>query len=422
MNSNKPVFSILTLGCKVNQYDSQSIREQFLDAGWQEARKGGKADMYIVNTCTVTQKADRDSLYHVHRSYRQNPRARIVVTGCMAETEGEHLKKQPGVVLVVKNRDKPALVSRIGKEYRAQAGGISFFEGHTRAFLKIQDGCDNYCSYCKVPLVRGISRSKPAPMILDEARQLVRNGYHEIVLTGICLGSYGADLKPAGSLVSVIDELEKIDGLWRIRMSSIEAKDVSDGLIKKMAGSQKLCRHIHIPIQSGDDDILRSMRRKYTRQDYRRLVSKLKKACPGIAVTTDVLIGFPGEQERHFRNTLDLVRNILPLRTHIFPFSPRQGTRAYALKDHVAADTVKDRVDRMQRAADACAAAYQKKFLSRVMPVLIEARVRDTADMWEGYTDNYLKVICRSARALRNRLIPLRLKSAAGDKILGVLP
>jgi len=189
-----------------------------------------------------------------------------------------------------------------------------------------------------------------------------------------------------------------------------------------MSRSKKLCPHIHIPIQSGDNDILRSMRRKYTRQDYIRLVAELKRACPGIALTTDVLIGFPGEQERHFRNTMDLVEKIVPLRTHIFPFSPRPGTQAYDLKGQPPDAAVKDRVDRIQRVAAACAASYQKRFMSRVMPVLIESRSKGRPDTWEGYTDNYLKVMCVSSRASRNTLIPLRLKILSGDKILGVLP
>ncbi|MFA5099972.1 MAG: tRNA (N(6)-L-threonylcarbamoyladenosine(37)-C(2))-methylthiotransferase MtaB [Candidatus Omnitrophota bacterium] len=414
-------FKILTLGCKVNQYDSQEIRERFLEAGWREAAKGQQASVYIINTCTVTQKADRDSLYYIRRSFRENPSALIVVTGCLTELDSKQLKKEQGVGLIIKNRDKGKIVSRVINRNSARSG-ISFFEGRTRAFLKIQDGCNNFCSYCKVPLVRGVSRSKPLSEVMREARQLVASGYCEIVLTGICLGSYGKDLKPGSSLVTVIDSLEAVEGLHRIRLSSIEAKDVSDQLIGQIARSKKLCRHLHIPIQSGDNEILRSMHRKYTGRDYLRLVQELKKACPGIAITTDVLAGYPGEEERHFRNTMDLVKKIMPLRTHIFPFSPREGTQAFVLKNQVAADIVKDRVDRMRHAAEICAAAYRKKFLSKIMPVLIETRVKGSNNMWEGHTDNYLKVRCRSSRDLRNKLIPLRLEKIGGGEISGILP
>jgi threonylcarbamoyladenosine tRNA methylthiotransferase MtaB len=421
MNTRKnSSFKIYTLGCKVNQYDSQEIRERLLESGLREAAKGRKADIYIVNTCTVTQKADRDSLYYVHRSHRENPRALIGVTGCLAETDAPHLRKQPGVGLVLGNKNK--LVSRIIKARCAFRSGISFFEGHTRAFLKIQDGCNNFCSYCKVPLVRGISRSKPLSLIVREAQQLIDNGYREIVLTGICLGSYGRDLKPASSLVRVIDALEKLAGLWRIRLSSIEAKDVSDDLVRRLGASKKLCRHIHIPIQSGDNTILRAMRRRYTRKDYIDLVVKIKRACPGIAITTDVLVGFPGEQERHFLNTIDLVKKIVPLRAHIFPFSPRPGTQAFLLKNALALDIMKDRLIRMQRIAESCSALYQRKFLGKIMPVLFEMSGNDKSVDWEGYTDNYLKVTRKSARNLENRLIPLRLRKVEGEKILGILP
>jgi len=416
-----PIFKIRTLGCKVNQYDSQEIRERLLEAGGREAGKGRKADIYIINTCTVTQKADRDSLYHIHRSYRENPRALIAVTGCMAEFDSRRLKREPGVGLVIKNKDKGKLVSRIIKGSEPGRQGISSFENRTRAFLKIQDGCDNFCSYCIVPYVRGEPRSKPFADVLREAQKLVDNGYREIVLTGICLGSYGKDLKPAGSLVSVIEGLEKLEGLWRIRLSSIEAKDVNDGLIRLLGQSTKLCRHMHMPIQSGDNDILRAMRRKYTRQDYIRLIIKLKKACPGIAITTDVLVGFPGEEERHFRNTLDLVKKIAPLKTHIFPFSPREGTHAFALRNVVPHEIVKDRFDRLQRISEACSEAYRRKFIAKKMHVLIETIGKGLPDCWEGFTANYLKITVHSRKNLKNKLVRVRLKRIEGEKIIGVL-
>jgi threonylcarbamoyladenosine tRNA methylthiotransferase MtaB len=417
-----PRFKLFTLGCKVNQYETQEIRERFLEAGFKEASKNNTADIYIVNTCTVTQKADRESLYYIHRSHNENPKAAILVTGCLAELDGPRIKKEPGVSHIIRNRDKSKLVSRLLGNPQNASAGISTFEGHTRAFLKVQDGCNNFCSYCKVPLVRGISRSKPLARIVEEARRLASNGYREIVLTGICLGAYGHDLKPESSLVQVIDALEKIEGLWRIRLSSIEAKDVSDALIKKIASSKKLCRHMHIPIQSGDDEILSRMHRRYTRQDYIRLITKLKKVVPGIAITTDVLVGFPGEQERHFRSTLDLVEKITPLRTHIFPYSARPGTQACSLKGSVPLDIVKDRLMRIKKIADNCAMKFQKRFLNRILPVLIESPVKGCPGYWEGYTDNYIKIRCRSFKSLKNKLVSLRSAKLQGEIIFATLP
>jgi threonylcarbamoyladenosine tRNA methylthiotransferase MtaB len=417
-----PFFKLYTLGCKVNQYETQEIRERFLEAGFKEASKNNTADIYIVNTCTVTQKADRESLYHIHRSHRENPQARIIVTGCLAELDSSRIRREPGVSFVIKNKDKNKIVSKILQKPVDGSSGISNFAGHTRAFLKIQDGCNNFCSYCKVPLVRGISRSKALPGIIEEARRLVSNGYREIVLTGICLGSYGQDLKARSSLVRVIDELEKIEGLLRIRLSSIEAKDVSDALILKMAASKKLCRHMHIPIQSGDDEILSRMHRKYTRQDYIRLITKIKKAVPRIAITTDVLVGFPGEEEHHFRSTLDLVEKITPLRTHIFSYSARPGTQACSLKGSVPLDIVKDRLMRIKKTADNCAMKFQKRFLNRILPVLIESPVKGCPGYWEGYTDNYIKIRCRSSKSLKNKLISLLSAKVQGEIIFATLP
>ena len=297
-----------TLGCKVNQYDTQSIREQFLKNGYQEIDNGKTADTYFINTCTVTAIADRKAKNIIRHCVKENPKARIIVTGCLVEKDALSLSDIKGIDFLISKRF-----------FRE---GISNFCGHTRAFLKIQDGCNNSCAYCKVPLVRGVSRSRPLLEIIKEAKKLVQNGFQEIVLSGICLGAFGKDLKEAISLVDAIEGLENIEGLLRIRLSSLEAVDVSDRLIQQMAESQKLCWHLHIPIQSGDDEILKKMQRSYKRKDYLELINKIKKHIPQVALTTDVLVGFPGEAEENFQNTLNLIKEILPLKVHIFPYSP----------------------------------------------------------------------------------------------------
>ena len=415
-----------TLGCKVNQYETQSIRERFLSRGFQEMNNGQKADFYLVNTCTVTSKADRDSRHFILKARRENPKAKIMVTGCLIERDAHSVVKLKGVFLVRK---------------KFFPDGISGFCGHTRAFLKIQDGCSNSCSYCKVPLVRGESRSRRLKEIAQEAKLLVKNGFtpletkskqekdrmsltgfKEIVLTGICLGAYGRDLKPKINLVKVIEELEKIDGLLRLRLSSIEAGDVSDALINKMSGSQKFCRHLHIPIQSGDDEILRKMDRHYSRQDYLNLINRIKAQIPPIAITTDVLVGFPAETEANFQNTLDLVKEVQPLKVHIFPYSRREGTSAAQnCRDEVNPLIIKERISRLKNIAESCALQYKKHFLGQKMDVLIEGRSKENPLFWEGYTDNYLKVIVASGGNLKNQLIPLALKEIRGDFILADL-
>ena len=257
-----------TLGCKVNQYETQAIREKFLRNGYSETTNNKIADTYIINTCTVTQKADLGSLSIIRKAKKENPKAVIIATGCLTELDKDRIKQISDSIKIIKNKDK----------FKISQSSISDFKGHARGFLKIQDGCENHCSYCKVPLVRGHSKSKPLTEVLKEARTLVGNGFKEIVLTGICLGAYGRDLNPKISLAGVISGLEEISALLRIRLSSIEARDISDELIRALSLSKKFCRHLHIPLQSGDDTILKKMNRNYTSKEYFELIKKIKKS------------------------------------------------------------------------------------------------------------------------------------------------
>ena len=392
----------------MNQYETQEIRERFLGCGFKEAGSGKKADVYLINTCTVTHRADSDSLSFIRKAKKENGKAKIIVTGCLAELDTAKIKEACRECLIIKNKDKNKILKRRRK-------GISCFKGHTRAFLKIQDGCNNFCAYCKVPLVRGVSRSKPFKEVIREAGELAKNGFKEIVLTGICLGAYGKDLHPKAGLIDVIEGIEKIEGILRIRLSSIEAGDVSLELISKMRESQKLCRHLHIPIQSGDDHILKKMNRNYDRNTYLALVKSLKKRIPGIAITTDCLVGFPGEEEINFRNTLDLVKKILPLKVHIFPYSRREGTAAANLKDEVSPDIIKERISRLKNVARQCSYDYRRKFLNSDMDVLMESVSLVLGGSWEGHTDNYIKVLVKSSLELNNKLIAARLKKICDD-------
>lgn len=417
-----------TLGCKVNQYDTQYIRERFINAGFKEAEDKKKADNYVINTCTVTQTADRKSRYFIHYAHRENPEAKIIVTGCYAELDSDKIKEIPGVTHIVKNQDKNQILDLVNGQTGKQANrqneisGISYFKGHIRAFLKIQDGCDNFCSYCKVPLARGKSRSKPQDAIIREAGRLVRNGFKEIVLCGICLGAYGRDLPDSTDLVNMVEALENIEGLLRIRLSSIEAGDVSDRLIHKLASSGKLCRHLHIPIQSGSDEILKKMSRGYTRDGYLNLINKIKKYIPLIAVTTDVLVGFPGESEENFQDTVDLVKKLSPLKTHIFPYSERPGTAAAInFKQRLSHKIIKERINYLKDIAEECARDYKRQFLNKCMDVLVEEPSKKNKGCWQGYTDTYIKVLIKSGLDLKGRLIRARLKEMNKDYVLGLL-
>jgi threonylcarbamoyladenosine tRNA methylthiotransferase MtaB len=418
-----------TLGCKVNQYDTQEIRERFLRHGFQEISNGRKADVYVINTCTVTAAADAKSRYYIHYARRKNPQAKIMVTGCYAELDSDAIAQIPGVTQIVKNKDKDRILTLLNGPAnpltrQPRQTGITNFSGHTRAFLKIQDGCDNFCSYCKVPLARGSCRSKPLNEIVKETERLLKNGFKEIVLTGICLGAYGKDFSPKISLIDVIKALESFDDLARIRLSSIEAGDVSEELIRKMAESKKLCPHLHIPIQSGDDEILKKMDRRYSFNSYLKLIQKIKTLIPEIAITTDVMVGFPRETEENFQNTIKLIQEIMPLKVHIFPYSLRKGTKAATnFKDLLNPLVIQERISRLKNISENCSLIYKKQFLNRNLDVLIEEWAKEDKTYWQGYTGNYIKVKVKAEvkKNLKNKIVPLRLKKISEDISYGVL-
>ncbi len=398
-------IKFFTLGCKANQYDTQSIRERFLNRGFRETDGLKRPDYFLVNTCTVTSGADQKSRNIIRRCVKVNPKAKVIVTGCLAEKDWGQLANIRGIGLVIKKSFFPE--------------GISGFSGHTRAFLKIQDGCANFCAYCKVALVRGSQRSKRLQQVFKEAKALVACGYKEIVLTGICLGAYGRDLSSGQGLVDVLDILEGIEGLERIRLSSIEAGDVSLKLINRMGQSKKLCRHLHIPMQSGDDRILMRMNRKYTGKKYQELVAGVKRDIPGVSITTDCLVGFPGESEENFENTLDLVRKIMPLNTHIFPYSSRSGTRAAEFEDKVEPKLIRQRCMRLEKIAAESREKFMKSFTGKTELVLIEGVSNDDAGLLEGLTDNYLKVKLPFKPGLANMVVRAKLKTIAGGSLVG---
>ncbi len=398
-------IKFFTLGCKANQYDTQSIRERFLSKGFRNDLNGAKPDYFLINTCTVTSGADQKSRNIIRRCIQSNPKAKVIVTGCLVEKDWDSLADIPGISLVIKKSFFPE--------------GISGFNQHTRAFLKIQDGCDNFCTYCKVALVRGKKRSKSIKQVLKEAKKLVACGFQEIVLTGICLGEYGKGLSPKKDLVDIINLLTKIEGLSRLRLSSIEAGDVSIKLIKCLASSKKLCRHLHIPIQSGDNGILKRMNRKYTSQKYLNLISMIKRHIPGVSITTDCLVGFPGETEENFNNTVNLVRKILPLKAHIFPYSMRPGTKAANFSELVDAKTINSHCAKLEKASKECRYEFMRGFIGKKVMLLIEGVAKKEIGYLEGLTDNYLKVRVPFKPGLNNKIVQVKLKHIAGDSFMG---
>lgn len=381
-------FAFVTFGCKVNQYESQALRERFGARGMREVPAEQGADLIVVNTCTVTEVATAEARRVVRRLARKFPFAEIAVTGCAADSHRQEFLDLPGVRRVVSHEEKatladdPRLTPSDTKPSIFELS-ISRFDGHARAFLKVEDGCDLNCSFCIIPKVRGRAVSRPLESAVAEARRLVENGYREIVLTGVHLGSYGKDLAGRSLLADLVERLLGIPGLGRVRLSSIEANEITDPLLGLMAAEPRFCPHLHLPLQSGDDEILRAMRRRYNVRQFRAACDRVAERVPDPGLTTDVIVGFPGETERHFENTLAVCRAIGFSRIHIFPYSSRRGTDA-ALRPDLPGRVKKERLRRLGRLAAELADAYARKFLGRTVEVLVEQGGL-------GYTERYLK-------------------------------
>ena len=446
INANHRFF-IKTLGCKVNQYESQAMRELLLKSGFKECLSKETADIYIVNTCTVTHRADSESRYWAALFLRANPKAKIVLTGCGVEKDADRFSFLPGMSNIVKNEDKGGIAEILRAAPPSEAGNvregdvkisagdsstiggrsgpnflsITDFKDHTKAFVKIQDGCENFCAYCKVPSVRGVSRSRPLKDILEEVGTLAAKDFKEIVLTGICLGAWGGELPERLSLVSVLQALNNIPGNFRIRLSSIEPKYVTDELIDYIAGNNKICRHLHIPIQSGDDEILSRMNRPYKAEQLKAIIIKVKDGIPDVGITTDILIGFPGETDKHFWNTVNLIKEIMPVRTHIFTFSKRTGTAAYSMSDTVADDILKQRFQRMRIAAITASYLYRERFINKRLDVLVESNREKHSGRLIGYSDNYIKVMLGGPDALMKKIVPVTIKELNLIHTLGIV-
>ena len=400
-------FLIRTLGCKVNQYDSQVLRESLLDGGWEESEND--PTLVIINTCTVTGVSDEKSRKLIRKLHRRFPRARVIVTGCYAERDPHTLLQIDGVSSVVPGRRKWQVLSVAEEEppptlAPAFFSGVTSLRGHSRAFLKIQDGCDNFCSYCIVPLVRGPVTSRDPDDIVEEARRLIDSGFHEIVITGIHLGAYGKDWGKE-SLPELIERLCAIPGAWRLRLSSIESAEVSDRLLDALASSEKLCPHLHVPLQSGDDRILKLMNRNYARRDFLETIERIRKRLPDPGLTSDVLVGFPGESEAEFKNTCALCRDIAFSRLHVFPFSPREGTRAFSMPGRLPAEEIRRRVDELCALGKMLEQDFANRFTDRAVEVLVESKRDKQTGMLRGYTERYVRAMLDGPDDLKGKLI-----------------
>nr|WP_068128257.1 tRNA (N(6)-L-threonylcarbamoyladenosine(37)-C(2))-methylthiotransferase MtaB [Nosocomiicoccus ampullae] len=409
-----------TLGCKVNHYETEAMWQIFKDAGYSRVEFEDNADVFVVNTCTVTNTGDKKSRQVIRRAIRQNPDAVIAVSGCYAQTAPKEIEAIPGVDIIIgtENRDKLIdyveqyheerqpinRVQNIMKKRTFEEMDVPYFTDRTRATLKIQEGCNNFCTFCIIPWARGLMRSRDPEKVIEQAEKLVEAGYKEIILTGIHTGGYGEDLKDY-NLAMLLRDLEKVEGLNRLRISSIEASQLTDEVLDVIYHSNKIVRHFHIPVQSASDTVLKRMRRKYTMDFYESRILRLKEMMPGAAITSDVIVGFPGETEEEFMETYDFIKKHHFSELHVFPYSTRTGTPAARMKDQIDNETKEARVKKLIELSDALALSYAEKFKDDVLEIIPE-KMED--GILVGHADNYMKVAVDGDESLTGELVKVK--------------
>ncbi len=402
-------FKIVTLGCRTNQYESQGYADQLRAMGYCPANDTEPADVCIVNTCTVTESADSSSRLKIRQLVRENPGAKVAVTGCMAESAPGVITQLGENIQLVPNKQKEQLIEHLfpeageWPEFRIEA-----FDGHTRAFVKVQDGCNSFCTYCIIPYVRGRSRSRPINEVVDEVKGLVANGYKEVVITGINVGDFDA----GGRLVDLVRAVDAVDGLQRLRISSIDPDEVDESLQQAVLEGKTTCPSMHIVLQAGSNVTLKRMNRKYTKQIFLETVERLKQAKPDFTVTTDIIVGFPGETEADFEETLDVVRAVKFAKIHVFPYSVRARTRAALYPNQVPKPVIEERKQRLLRLSEQTAFELRQQFVGRTMDVLLE-------EGQEGHTDNFLKVLVPNTTHQKNDLVRCVLTENTPEGLIG---
>lgn len=392
--------AIQSLGCKVNLYESEYITDQFQKAGYEIVPFQEIADVYIINTCSVTNTSDVKSRKVIHQAIRRNPDACIVAIGCFIEANHDY--HEDGVDILLGNANKSKVLEYVERYWQTKQKAnyfvtpipekfddmtMSTFLGRTRAFIKIQDGCENFCSYCIIPYVRGKCRSKNFQTVLEEIQNYVQHGYKEVVLTGIHTGNYGVDL--GTDFAALLREIVKINGLVRLRISSIEITELTDEVLQIIRYNDVIVDHLHIPLQAGSDKILRLMNRKYDLAYFKQKMEQIREIRPDISLTTDIIVGFPSETEEDFQDTLSFVREVQFSKVHVFPYSRRSGTVAADMAEQVPGDVKKDRVRRLLALSKELETEYMKKFIGKTLPVLMEV---NRTDYSLGHTSNYLLV------------------------------
>lgn len=425
-----------TLGCRVNVYESEAMTEKFIKEGYEVAAFDEFSDVYVINTCTVTNMGDKKSRQMISRARRKNPEAIVAVVGCYSQIASEEISQIPGVDVVLGSRNKGDIVYWVNRarEERKQVVEVSDvlknkefeelsieeYQDKTRAFLKIQDGCNRFCSYCLIPFARGAVCSKDPEKIISEVKELAKNGFKEIILSGVHTASYGVDLEGNWSLVKVLEEIHEVEGIERIRIGSIDPTFFSEGVIEKIVGLKKMCPHFHLSLQSGCDATLKRMNRHYTAEDYKVVVENLRKHMPDVSITTDIIVGFPGETEKEFNETYNFLSDIKLSKMHIFKYSPRSGTKAAEMEFQVDGNIKEQRSNKLIELNSKNEKEYMEKFLNRKLDVLYEEQAKGRENYYIGYTPNYIKVMTPSAEVdLKGKIIPTKLIAVESENMIG---
>lgn len=424
-----------TLGCRVNQYESEAMAEKFIKSGYEVGAFEDVADVYVINTCTVTNMSDKKSRQMISRARRKNKEAIIAAVGCYAQIAPDKVSEIGDVDVVLGTRNKGEIVywvnrSREEKKLLVAVNDvlkdktfedlrIEEYQDKTRAFLKIQDGCNNFCSYCLIPFARGAVCSKDPKIVINEVKELARHGFKEIILSGIDISSYGAELEGDWSLLRILKEIDKIEGVNRIRIGSIGPEFFNEEVIKEIGELKKLCPHFHLSLQSGCNETLKRMNRKYNIEQYKNIVELLREYVKNVSITTDIIVGFPGETEEEFASTYNFLSEIKLSKMHIFKFSPRTGTKAAALEEQVDGVIKEERSKALIKLNEENEKEFIQKFIGEKLEVLYEGQYSNKNDLYEGYTPNYIKVISPSKIDLSGKIIETKILDAREDSASG---
>ena len=420
------------LGCKVNQYESEAIAELFAERGYEIVGIDEPADIYIINTCTVTNFGDKKSRQLIRKVKRLNDGAVVAAIGCYAQTAPEEIKNIDGVNLIIGTKGRKDIVDlvesyipemgvlctvgEISKEREFEHLSINKLADRTRAYLKIQDGCSQFCSYCIIPYARGPIRSRDPKDIMDEVHTLAENGFKEIILTGIHVASYGKDLKGT-TLLDVIRQVQSTEGIERIRFSSVEPNLITREFAAHLSQMNKVCSHFHLSLQSGCDRTLKRMNRKYDTAAYAEAVGILREYFPDVALTTDIIAGFPGETDEDFEESIEFAERIGFSKIHAFPYSPKKGTPAAAMQDQIQNSVKNERTGRLIALSDAMGDKFIEGFIGKVMPVLYEQEISE--NLYEGYTENYIRVTAESQTNIKNKILDSKILSSKKERAHG---